>query len=120
MNEMRIYLNDLVFFAFHGLYEAEKKIGNTFIVDVIIDFIPNANIVDRLEQTIDYVEVYQTVQSFMQLPTPLLETLVSKIADQILQDHPIAQKVFVKIKKAKLAIPHFEGSTAVSVERSRN
>lgn len=116
---MRISLTNLTFLGFHGLYEAEKKIGNTFMVDVIIDFTPTVEIVDQLDQTIDYVKVYDTVKSIMSIPTPLLETLVGKIADQILLDHLIADKVNVKITKQKLAIPFFEGDTAVSVEKLR-
>lgn len=120
MHTMSIYLNDLVFFGYHGLYDTEKKIGNTFVVDIQIDFTPAIAIVDRLDQTIDYVQVYQAVKKLMEIPTPLLETLVTKIADQILLDQPLAQIVLVKIKKEKLAIADFEGNTAVSIERKRN
>ncbi len=116
---MHIYLNDLVFNGFHGVYAAEKKIGNTFKVDVRIQFTPASIIIDQLDQTIDYVNVYQLIQKIMEIPTPLLETLVAKIADQILAEHSIAENVFVKITKQQLAIPFFEGTTSVSIERNR-
>ncbi len=116
---MHIYLNDLVFNGFHGVYAAEKKIGNTFKVDVRIQFTPASKIIDELDQTIDYVNVYQLIQKIMEIPTPLLETLVAKIADQILAEHSIAENVFVKITKQQLAIPFFEGTTSVSIERNR-
>ena len=44
---MHIYLNDLVFNGFHGVYAAEKKIGNTFKVDVRIQFTPASKIIDQ-------------------------------------------------------------------------
>jgi dihydroneopterin aldolase len=116
---MHIYLNDLIFNGFHGVYPAEKKIGNTFKVDVRIDFTPTTRTIDQLDQTIDYVQVFQLIQQIMAIPTPLLETLVANIADQILANHPIAENVFVKITKQQLAIPYFEGTTAVSIERVR-
>lgn len=116
---MHIYLNDLVFNGFHGVYAAEKKIGNTFKVDVRIEFTPAKKIIEDLDQTIDYVNVYQLIQKIMEIPTPLLETLVAKIADQILAEHSIAENVFVKITKQQLAIPFFEGTTSVSIERNR-
>lgn len=116
---MHIYLNDLIFNGFHGVYPAEKKIGNTFKVDVRIDFTPTTRTIDQLDQTIDYVQVFQLIQQIMAIPTPLLETLVATIADQILANHPIAENVFVKITKQHLAIPYFEGTTAVSIERAR-
>ena len=116
---MHIYLNDLVFNGFHGVYAAEKKIGNTFKVDVRIQFTPTTKTIEQLDQTIDYVHVYQLIQNIMAIPTPLLETLVGKIADQILAEHSIAESVFVKITKQQLAIPFFEGTTSVSIERNR-
>jgi dihydroneopterin aldolase len=115
---MRISLTNLSFFGFHGLYEEEKKIGNTFFVDVLIDFTPKVSIVENLEQTIDYVRVYQTVKSIMDIPTPLLETLVGKIANQLLAENPIATQIQVTITKQKLPIPNFEGNTAVSISLS--
>ncbi len=117
---MRISLSNLEFFGFHGLYEGEKKIGNQFIVDIHIDFTPKVTIVSDLNETIDYVHVYNKVKQIMGTPTPLLETLVCKIADQILLDHTIADKVFVQITKQKLAIPYFVGDTSVSIERKRD
>jgi dihydroneopterin aldolase len=117
---MHIYLNDLIFNGFHGVYPAEKKIGNTFKVDVRIQFTPASKTIDKLEQTIDYVQVYALIQKIMAVPTPLLETIVIKIADQILETHPIAESVYVKITKQQLAVPYFEGTTAVDIERNRN
>ncbi len=117
---MHIYLNDLLFNGFHGVYPAEKKIGNTFKVDVRIQMTPATKTIHKLEDTIDYVQVYALIQKIMAVPTPLLETIVANIADQILAAHPIAESVYVKITKQQLSIPYFEGTTAVDIERFRN
>jgi dihydroneopterin aldolase len=117
---MHIYLNDLIFNGFHGVYPAEKKIGNTFKVDVRIQLTPATKTIDKLEQTIDYVQVYALIQKIMEVPTPLLETIVASIADQILAAHPIANAVYVKITKQQLSVPYFEGTTAVDIERTRS
>ena len=119
-NQMHIHLNEVVFFGYHGLYAEEKKLGNTYIVNVQIDFTPKTNIVEQLDQTIDYVQVYALVKKWMDIPTPLLETLVCKIADDILLAHPIADKVFIKISKVHMPIPQFDGNVSVSLEKSRN
>ena len=116
---MRISLSQLEFKGFHGLYEAEKKVGNQFTVDLWIDFTPVVDLVNHIDQTIDYVQVYSLVKSIMEIPTPLLETLVGKIADSILLHHPLAEKVFVSITKQKLPILGFVGQTAVSIEKER-
>jgi dihydroneopterin aldolase len=117
---MHIYLNDLLFNGFHGVYPAEKKIGNTFKVDVRIQMTPATKTIHKLEETIDYVQVYALIQKIMAVPTPLLETIVANIADQILAAHPIAESVYVKITKLQLAVFNFEGTTSVSIERNKN
>jgi dihydroneopterin aldolase len=117
---MRISLNKLLFVGYHGLYPEEKKLGNNYSVEIDIDFNPKQAIIDQLNQTIDYVHVYAIVKKWMEIPTPLLETLVGKIADDILSSQALANKVFVKITKLHLPIPSFEGNVSVKIEKSRN
>jgi dihydroneopterin aldolase len=116
---MRISLNKLLFVGYHGLYPEEKKLGNNYAVEVDIDFNPKQAIIDQLDQTIDYVHVYAIVKKWMEIPTPLLETLVGKIADDILSSQILANKVFVKITKLHLPISSFEGNVSVKIEKSR-
>jgi dihydroneopterin aldolase len=117
---MHIYLNDLIFNGYHGVYPSEKKIGNTFKLDLRIQLTPTTKTIDQLEQTIDYVQVYALIQKIMAVPTPLLETIVTNIADQILAAHPMAESVYVKITKQQLSVPYFQGTTAVDIERTRS
>ena len=117
---MRISLNKLLFVGYHGLYPEEKKLGNNYSVDIDIDFTPKEGVIDQLDQTIDYVHVYAIVKKWMEIPTPLLETLVGKIADDILSSQALANKVFVKITKLHLPISSFEGNVSVKIEKSRD
>jgi dihydroneopterin aldolase len=117
---MRISLNKLLFVGYHGLYPEEKKLGNNYSVEIDIDFTPKQGVIDQLDQTIDYVHVYAIVKKWMEIPTPLLETLVGKIADDILSSQTLANKVFVKITKLHLPISSFEGNVSVKIEKSRS
>ena len=117
---MRISLNKLLFVGYHGLYPEEKKLGNNYSVEIDIDFTPKQGVIDQLDQTIDYVHVYAIVKKWMEIPTPLLETLVGKIADDILSSQILANKVFVKITKLHLPISSFEGNVSVKIEKSRS
>jgi dihydroneopterin aldolase len=118
-SHMRISLDKLVFFGYHGLYAEEKKLGNTYIVDILIDFTPKPSGINHLEHTIDYVQVYALIKKWMAIPTPLLETLVGNMADDILKEQLLAEKVMVKITKQHLPIAEFEGTASVSIEKSR-
>ena len=117
---MRISLNKLLFVGYHGLYPEEKKLGNNYSVEIDIDFTPKQGVIDQLDQTIDYVHVYAIVKKWMEIPTPLLETLVGKIADDILLSQHLASTVFVKITKLHLPISSFEGNVSVKIEKSRS
>ncbi len=116
---MRISLDKLVFFGYHGLYAEEKKLGNTYIVDVIIDSTAKQSSINHLEQTIDYVQVYTLIKKWMAIPTPLLETLAGNMVDDILNTEVLAEKVMVKITKQHLPIAEFEGTASVLIEKSR-
>lgn len=117
---IRISLNKLLFVGYHGLYPEEKKLGNNYAVEIDMVFNPKQGLIDQLDQTIDYVNVYAIVKKWMEIPTPLLETLVGKIADDILFSQPLANTVFVKITKLHLPIPSCEGNVSVKIEKSRN
>ena len=106
--------------VFMGFILQKKKIGNTFKVDLRIQLTPASKTIEKLDQTIDYVQVYALIQKIMAVPTPLLETIVTNIADQILAAHPMAESVYVKITKQQLSVPYFEGTTAVDIERFRS
>ena len=116
---MRISLDKLVFFGYHGLYAEEKKLGNTYIVEVIIDFTAKQSSINHLEQTIDYVHVYGLIKKWMAIPTPLLENLAGNMVDDILNTEILAEKVIVKITKQHLPIAEFEGTASVLIEKSR-
>jgi dihydroneopterin aldolase len=118
-NLLTIHLNDIKFHGYHGLYEQEKILGNTFIVNLSLEFLAPVNGITSIDQTIDYVEIYELVKNRMQKPTPLLETIVVEIADRIFNQFPIAQKINVQITKEQMYIKSIEGNMSVSLNKTR-
>lgn len=95
-----ISLEEMEFFAYHGFYEEEQKIGNKYSVDVHIEAnVSRAVYSDRLADTLNYEAVYQIVAEEMQKPTHLLEHLAQRIIDSILQKFSMAEKVGVSVSK---------------------
>ena len=119
MSLMRIELNDIRFFCFHGIYETEKKLGNTFIVQLHVDFTPTKPVIKSLSNTVDYVSLYELIKKRMSIPTPLLETIISELAVQILSEFEMVQEVFVKITKEHMPIKGIEGNMSVSILQKR-
>ncbi len=110
---LTIELTQLIFHGYHGLYEDEKTAGGEFEVNVSIDHHPGKIPVTNLEQTIDYSAVYELIKQSMQRRTYLLETIATKLAQEILLKFSQAEEVRVSIKKAHPPIKAFEGQVAV-------
>ena len=115
---LSIQLNNLSFFAYHGLYEEEKISGNDFIVNAIIYFYPKKKI-DTISETIDYVSIYELIERRMQIATPLLETIVMDLATLILDKFTLAESVFIELTKQKPPIHNFNGTVSVKFELKR-
>ena len=116
---MTIQLNNIELYGHHGLYKEETILGNTFIVNLTIDFIPVVDKINSITETIDYVEVYSLVKERMQIPTPLLETIVEEIATSIFEKFSVAQKVNIHITKTKVFIDTLNGNMSVSLTKTR-
>jgi dihydroneopterin aldolase len=116
---MTIQLNDVKFYGYHGLYKEEQKVGNNFIVNLSIEFIPVSHKITSISETIDYVQVYHLVNTRMQITTPLLETIVGDIADSIFEKFSIAQKINIQITKEKVYIHTLNGNMSVALSKTR-
>jgi dihydroneopterin aldolase len=86
---LEIILKEMEFFAFHGLYPEENKLGNKFTVNLKIT-------VEDESIFLDYTLLYQLIKTEMQTTTPTLEKLTQNICNQI---------------KAR-----FEGISAIAIE----
>ena len=95
-----IEINNMEFYAFHGVDPIEQKIGRTFKVTVDFDYdFETAAIEDKLEETADYGDVYQIVKTEMQVTERLLETVCRRIAWRIKNAYLKAENISVSIKK---------------------
>lgn len=117
----KIFINKMQFYAYHGVYPEETKLGQRFYVDVIIESnLKKASKSDRIQDTIDYSHVYERVRSIMEgEPRQLLEKLADEIASAILHDFSLAERVTITIVKPDPPIKGFYDSVAVEITRER-
>jgi dihydroneopterin aldolase len=95
-----ISLHGAEFFAYHGFYPEEQKLGSKFIVDVEVGFIPLDNLKnDNLGNTVDYEQLNKIVDEQMKQTRKLIETVAQAIAGQIKDQFPFVEKIQVSIKK---------------------
>ncbi|MEO0334143.1 MAG: dihydroneopterin aldolase [Bacteroidota bacterium] len=96
----KILLEGLEFFAYHGYHKEERKTGNRYNVDVIVEAdVMSAAIHDKLRETIDYAKLYQTVKEEMEQPAKLLEHIAHRINQRVLHQFPQVKAVEVQVSK---------------------
>ena len=110
---LTIQLHNLTFHAYHGLYEEEKIIGNDFEVNVDVSF-DEPKKITAINETIDYVSIHGIIKKIMDNPTPLLETVVQEMVEQIKLFNVRVVSVTVNIKKLNPAIAKFYGTVGIS------
>src|SRR5689334_10587431 len=110
MGRFIIELRSIRFFAEHGMYEEEKRVGNEFEVDIIIETKSPKKNITSIDQTINYVEVYRIVQEEFAHRKLLLESCAMEIADKIEAQFPEIEDILVCIRKLNPPITNFSGS----------
>jgi len=95
-----IAVEGMHFFAYHGFYKEEQKLGNNYIVDVYLTTdLKTAAASDNLQDTINYEKVYEVSGKVMSKKTKLLETLAESIAMELSQQFKTIQHIKVRISK---------------------
>lgn len=116
-----IFLEGLIFYAYHGVHPEEKKLGQRFIVDIAFTRdLRAAGTTDDLTQTTSYSDVYRTVREIVEGgPYDLIETVAEKIAVAVLAADTAVEDVRVTIRKPEVPM---KGSIlrAVGVEVFRS
>jgi 7,8-dihydroneopterin aldolase/epimerase/oxygenase len=95
-----IALEGLEFFAYHGFYDEEQKVGNKYSLDITIqaDFETAAQ-KDQLSATINYEVLYQLAAEVMQERSRLLEHIAWRLISKIREKYPDVEKVHVAVSK---------------------
>jgi dihydroneopterin aldolase len=107
-----IALHGAEFFAYHGFYPEEQKLGCRFVVDIEVDFIPqNDPADDELKHTVDYEKIYTIACEEMKHSRKLIETVAQAISDRIQRKYTYVEVIRVVIKKLS---PPLQGKVAHS------
>ena len=116
---LSVHLHQLQIHAYHGLYAEEKVLGNDFLIDLTVQYQPASLPIKQIEETINYVTLYELIKKHMDIATPLLETVVSNIAMDILAQFSLSEEVHISIRKMHPPIAQFTGAAGVSISLNR-
>ena len=112
-----IELRGLSFSARHGVHPEEKQRAQPFVVDVKL-WLARPPQGDRLDQTVDYGQVYGWVREAIGgPPVDLIETLAGRIADGIRhRAGPRLRRLQVRVHKPAAPLPGPVADVAVELE----
>lgn len=107
-------------FGFHGVFDEEKRTGQTFVVDVRLTAdVSKAIESDEVSNTVNYAVVADIAIKHMTGPSlNLIETLAQRIATECLTLDRV-ETVAVTVHKPQAPIPHAFRDVAVTVELTR-
>jgi ribonuclease HI len=119
MATSKIYLQGVRAYGYVGYLPEENVLGQWFEVDATLWVDLEKSIYsDDLEDTVNYISCISKIENLIQTEKyKLIERLARAIADSLLEDPKISQIELRVIKHPP--IPHFQGSVAVEITRSR-
>lgn len=118
----KIYLKDIEIFANHGVFQEEKTLGQKFILSLELSLdIKEAATTGDLTKSVHYGELcHQVIQVFQEKSLDLIESVVNKVANFILDNYSMVNGVKVLLKKPWAPIGRHLDYAAVEISRERH
>ncbi|MGM0498762.1 MAG: dihydroneopterin aldolase [Bacillota bacterium] len=116
-----IALNEMVFYAYHGVYDSEKELGQRFVINFKAELDYNlAAVNDDLQQTVNYGEIYKKIEDiFKAKKYNLLESAAYNIIKGLFVEFPKLEVIEIEIKKPAVPIKGALADAAVKMSRKR-
>lgn len=97
--KLKVSLNNLRIYAYHGVAQQENRVGNTYYLDVELDLRIPDSFSDNLDETVNYASVCDLIEEEMRITSKLLETVAWRICNKIIQEFTLVEKVSLSLKK---------------------
>lgn len=116
----KLVLQNMKFYAYHGVYAEETNIGQWYWIDIEIsaDFSKAAD-QDILNAAIDYERVYNTCSAVMDTPSKLIENVAIRLLRALFTTFEQAQHIRIKLSKPEPPLQGFIDSAAIEMSRTR-
>ena len=112
-----VHLKELKFHAHHGLYPGEEKTGGLFEVNLSVWYQP-AGRIESINQTINYVLLFEIVKQRMMQKSSLIETVAVDICYTIRSRFPVITEIKIDIYKCSPPIENFTGKTGITLHKT--
>jgi 7,8-dihydroneopterin aldolase/epimerase/oxygenase len=113
--KLQTALENLEFFAYHGMYPEEKEKGGIFKVDVWVDEeLPENHDATQISHLINYEDIFNIVKEEMEIKRDFIEDLGKTILQRI-GHHLTEREVLITVKITKPNPAGKFGSGAASI-----
>lgn len=115
----KICIENLKIFAYHGVFDEEKRTGQNFYVNAVLELdAEKAGMLDDLSLSADYGKACMTIERVMtEVSYDLIEAAAQSVACELLRSFPLVRSAEVEIKKPEAPIKMEFGSVSVKIKR---
>lgn len=115
-----VELRGMQFFAYHGCYEQERKVGNRFSVELKMRAEESQALEsDDISDALNYAQAYKVVAREMSAPSRLLEHVANRILTALFASFPQLRWASITVEKLNPPLGGNVYSSAVTLERER-
>ena len=116
-----IFVNGLVLHAYHGVMPHEGKVGQPFVLDLVLDIdLTEASRTDKLRHTVSYELLVRTVsEAFCARRYRLVEAAAGAVADAVLERYPLLRGIRITVRKPHAPIAATFDDVGVTITRAR-
>lgn len=114
-----IKIENLKIYAYHGVFEEEKKKGQNFYINAgLKTSLKKAGMSDELKDSTHYGEVCRQINiSMTEESFDLIERAAEKACEDILLNFPLVEEVMLEVRKPEAPIPMEFESVSVTLTR---
>lgn len=116
-----VFVNGLVIHAYHGVLEHESRVGQTFILDLVLDLdLAAASHSDKLADTVGYDRVVEVAtNAFQERRYRLVEAAAGSVAAAVLDAFARVTAVTVTVRKPHAPVAAVFTDVGVTIKRGR-
>ena len=116
-----IFVNGLVLHAYHGVMPHEAKVGQPFVLDIVLDIdLVEASRSDMLKHTVSYEQLVKTAsEAFSSRRYRLVEAAAGAVADAVLDRYPPIRSIRITVRKPHAPVAATFDDVGVTITRAR-
>ena len=96
----KIYLDEMRFYAYHGVMEQERLVGGEYSVSLAVEAdLTEAVRTDDVANTVNYAALYEVVKNEMAVPSKLLEHVAGRIGRRALDKFERITTLTIRVTK---------------------